>query len=184
MAIPIDPNPAITANAVFPQSGHSRPEKRPFFHIFPHFSKIELFKRYLPHIGVQYIKLKLMKFSCKCKRNHFVFINMCKSVGLWLWLLALKFGEILREFGEILRDFGEIPGKSRILDGGSIGSKGWQGILIFLKFDMRHGDPPRLHTTTSCIGPQSIRRRDPDRIVSVRLFSHQRNQILNQWGPD
>ena len=38
---PIDPNPAISAHAVFPQSGHIRPEKRTFFHIFPHFSKLE-----------------------------------------------------------------------------------------------------------------------------------------------
>ena len=28
---PIDPNPAISGHAVFPQSGHIRPEKRPFF---------------------------------------------------------------------------------------------------------------------------------------------------------
>ena len=34
---PIDTNPAIAAHAVFPQSGRSRPEKRPFFHIFPHY---------------------------------------------------------------------------------------------------------------------------------------------------
>ena len=38
---PIDPNPAVSARAVFPQSGHIRPEKRPFFQKFPHFSKIE-----------------------------------------------------------------------------------------------------------------------------------------------
>ena len=43
---PLDPNPAIAAHAVFPQSGRSRPEKQPFFHIFPHFSKIEPFKKY------------------------------------------------------------------------------------------------------------------------------------------
>ena len=34
---PIDPNPAVAAHAVFLQSGHSRPKKRPLFHIFPHF---------------------------------------------------------------------------------------------------------------------------------------------------
>ena len=38
---PIDPNPAISARVVLPQSGHIRPEKRPFFQRFPHFSKIE-----------------------------------------------------------------------------------------------------------------------------------------------
>ena len=49
---PIDPNPAIAAHVVFPQSGRSRPEKRPFFHIFPHFSKIEPPKKYQPLIGI------------------------------------------------------------------------------------------------------------------------------------
>ena len=39
--IPIDPNPAVAARVVFPLSGCSRPEKRPFFNIFPHFSKKE-----------------------------------------------------------------------------------------------------------------------------------------------
>ena len=34
-----------------------------------------------------------------------------------MWVLALNLGEILREFGEI-------PGKYRILDEGSVGSKG------------------------------------------------------------
>ena len=38
---PIDPNPAISAHAVFPQPGHICPEKRPFFQKFPHFSKLE-----------------------------------------------------------------------------------------------------------------------------------------------
>ena len=42
---PIDPNPAISAHVVFPQSGHIRPEKRPFFQNFPHFSKIEPYKK-------------------------------------------------------------------------------------------------------------------------------------------
>ena len=58
---PIDPNPAISARAVFPQSGHVRPEKRPFFQRFPHFSKIEPQKKYKPLIGFQYIILKPTK---------------------------------------------------------------------------------------------------------------------------
>ena len=37
----MDPNPAISAHAVFPQSGHIRLEKRPFFKKNPHFSKLE-----------------------------------------------------------------------------------------------------------------------------------------------
>ena len=80
---PIDPNPAVAAHAVFPQSGRSRPEKQPFFHIFPKFSQIEPSKKYLPHIEIQYIKLKLMKCWFRCKRNHIVLINRYALVGLW-----------------------------------------------------------------------------------------------------
>ena len=79
---PLDPNPAVAARAVLPQSGRSRPEKRPFFHIFPHFSKIEHPKKYLPHIGVQYIELKPMKFHIEYKRNHFVLIKRNALVTL------------------------------------------------------------------------------------------------------
>ena len=60
---PIDPNPAISARVVFPQSGHIRLEKQPFFKKFPHFSIIEPYKKYGPLIGVQYIILKHMKSS-------------------------------------------------------------------------------------------------------------------------
>ena len=73
--IPIDPNPAISAHAVFPQSGHIRPEKRPFFQKFPHFAKGELSKKYKPHICFQYIKLKPIKSSFICKRNDFVLMD-------------------------------------------------------------------------------------------------------------
>ena len=59
--IPTDPNPAISAHVVFPQSGHIRTEKRPFFQDFPHFSKFGPTKTQLPPIRVQYIKLKAMK---------------------------------------------------------------------------------------------------------------------------
>ena len=38
--IPIDPSPAISAHVVFPQSGHIRPEKRPFLKKIPHFFQI------------------------------------------------------------------------------------------------------------------------------------------------
>ena len=114
---PIDPNPAIAAHAVFPQSVRSRPEKRPFFHIFPHFPKIEPSKKYLPHIGVQYNKLKPMKFPFQYKINYIILINRCGVVGFLIWILALTFGDILREFGEIL-------GKYRMLNRRSMGSKG------------------------------------------------------------
>ena len=69
---PIDPNPAVAARVVFPKSGGSRPEK---------LSKIEPLKSYLPHIGVQYIKLEPMKCPFKCKRNCFVFIKLIDNMG-------------------------------------------------------------------------------------------------------
>ena len=72
---PIDPNPAISARVVFPQSGHFRPEKRPFFQKILHFSKREHTKKYPPAIGVQYIKLKPLKFPFKHRRNHPALIN-------------------------------------------------------------------------------------------------------------
>ena len=60
---PIDPNPAIAACAVFSQSGHSRPEKQLFFHIFPNLSKRVHSKKYWLHIAFQYVKLKPMECS-------------------------------------------------------------------------------------------------------------------------
>ena len=72
---PIDLNPAVAARVVLPQSGRSRPEERLFFHIFPHFSKIEPPKKYLPPIGVSYIKLKLIKMPFRIQRKLFHLIN-------------------------------------------------------------------------------------------------------------
>ena len=63
---PIDPNLAISARAVFPQSGHIRPEKQPFFQKKSYFSRIEPYKKYEPLIGLRYIKLKPMRISIKC----------------------------------------------------------------------------------------------------------------------
>ena len=68
----MDPNPAKSAHVVYPQSGHIRPEKRPFFQKFPHFSKLESIKNKEPLIVVQYIKLKPLKIHMKCKRDHLV----------------------------------------------------------------------------------------------------------------
>ena len=79
---PIYPNPAISAHAVFPQSGHIRPEKRPFFQKFPHFSKIEPYKKYEPLIGVQYIILKLMK---KMFRKCWVIMGKYRILVENLW---------------------------------------------------------------------------------------------------
>ena len=41
---PIDPNLAVAARVVCPQSGRSPPEKRPFFHIFPPKSTNRIYK--------------------------------------------------------------------------------------------------------------------------------------------
>ena len=79
---PLDPNPAISAHAVFPQSGHIRPEKQPFFQNFPHFSRLEPAKKYYPHTGFQYIKLKPVQFPVKHKGNDFVVIDICALVRL------------------------------------------------------------------------------------------------------
>ena len=44
---PIDPNPAISAHAVFRQFGHIRPEKRQIFPYFSTFFQWEPTRRYL-----------------------------------------------------------------------------------------------------------------------------------------
>ena len=41
----IDPNLAVAARVVFPQSGRSRPEKRPFFLIFSTFFQKRTYQR-------------------------------------------------------------------------------------------------------------------------------------------
>ena len=98
--------------------GRSHLEKRPFFRVFPNFSKTEPLKSIYRNIGVQYIKLKLMKFPVKCKRNYLVLINRYAWVRLCIWAFAQSFGDILREFREIL-------GKYRILKRRSVGSTGF-----------------------------------------------------------
>ena len=85
-------------------------EKRPFFQSFPHFSKIEAYKKYELLIGVQYIILKPMKGSIQRKRNYLVVINKYVEVGIWIWTCSPNFEEILRKFPEIM-------GKYRILNG-------------------------------------------------------------------
>ena len=102
---PLDPNPAVAARAVFPQSGHSHPEKRPFFHIFPHFSKKEQSKKYLLHIGLQYIKLKPMKVHIKCKKNYFILIKTYALVTLNLGICSKFSGNFMGTLGNP----GEIP---------------------------------------------------------------------------
>ena len=91
-----------------------------FFHIFV---KLEQSKKVLPHIGVQYIKLKPMKVQVKCKRNRFISISRYALVRILIWVFALNFGGILREFGEIL-------GKYRMLDGRPLGSIGLRAEAI------------------------------------------------------
>ena len=62
---PIDPNPAISARVVFPQSGRSRPEKRPFFHIFPHFSKRVHTKKYRSPV----YQIKGLEMPCQTQKK-------------------------------------------------------------------------------------------------------------------
>ena len=70
---PLDPNPAISAHAVFPQSGHIRPEKRPFFQNFPQFFQIRTSKKVLTeHRGAIY-QIKASKSPCKTQRRLFRF---------------------------------------------------------------------------------------------------------------
>ena len=58
---PIDPNPAISARAVFSNPAISAWKNNRFFHIFPNFPKENL-PESIYRIYVQFIKLKLMKF--------------------------------------------------------------------------------------------------------------------------
>ena len=51
----IDPNTAISASAVFPQSGRISPEKRPIFRYFSIFSQREHTRNYQPHIDIKYV---------------------------------------------------------------------------------------------------------------------------------
>ena len=102
---PLDPNLAISAHAVFPPSGHIRPEKQLFFQDFPHFSKLESVKMYYPLTGLQYIKLKPVKFPLNAK-------EMC--VGETYMDSCSKFWGNLEEIwgnpAEILHIGWKIPG--------------------------------------------------------------------------
>ena len=75
---PLDPNPAISAHAVFPQSGHIRPEKRPFFHNFPYFFQFRTSNKILTaHRGPTY-QIKASKIPCKTQKKLFCFYKyMC-----------------------------------------------------------------------------------------------------------
>ena len=99
---PIDPNPAISAHVVFPQSGHIRPEKQPFFQNFPYFSKLGPTKTYLPPIGFQYIKLKAMECRFTYERDHIGLMNSfslnlstCSKFGGNFVVNLGKHGEVL-----------------------------------------------------------------------------------------
>ena len=82
MLHPMDPNSAISAHAVFPQSGHICPEKRPFFPKMSTFSKLEPTQNEEPLIGVQNIKLKPMEILIKCTSNHVILMNRYDLVDL------------------------------------------------------------------------------------------------------
>ena len=103
---PIDPNPAIAAHAVFSQSGHSRMEKQPFFHIFP---KENPPKEITAH-RVPIYQIKAHKMVIPMQKKSFRFDK--------------------KVFGGNLREFGEILGKYCMFDIKSVGSKG----LIIRKY--------------------------------------------------
>ena len=68
----IDPNPAIAAHAVFPQSSHSRPEKRPFFYNFPFFQEGTQKKVFTAYRSPMYqVKGHTMLFRIQNKSFHF-----------------------------------------------------------------------------------------------------------------
>ena len=46
---PLDPNPAVAARAVFPQSGRSRPEKQPFC-VPKYILNFPIFVNFLEHV--------------------------------------------------------------------------------------------------------------------------------------
>ena len=71
---------------------------------------------FLQHIGVQYIKLKLVKCSIQHSRNHL----KCRHCGTTLYLYTQNTAGNLGNFEEIL-------GKYCILGGKSMGSKGLIG---------------------------------------------------------
>ena len=74
----MDPNPAISAHAAFPQSGHNYLSGKT---AVSHFSKLEPTKNKELHIGVRYIKRNPIKIPIKCNINHVVLINRNVWVG-------------------------------------------------------------------------------------------------------
>ena len=68
-------------------------------------------------------QIKAHKMLIQMQEKSFRFDNEVFLGGTLNWILALNFGEILREFGEIL-------GKCRMLDVKSVGSKGKRLITI------------------------------------------------------
>ena len=103
---PLDPNPAISAHAVFPQSGHIRPEKRPFFKENSTFFQIRTGKIVLTaHRGPIY-QIKASKIPCKTQRKLFRF-DKCMCVGK-----TLNMGSCSKFWGNLEGFFGnpgEIP---------------------------------------------------------------------------
>ena len=70
---PIDPNPAISAHVVYPQSGHIRPEKRPFFRNFQHFFQIRTINKVLTAYKVPIYQIKAHKPLFEMQQKLFSF---------------------------------------------------------------------------------------------------------------
>ena len=98
---PLDPNPAVAARAVFPQSVSSHPEKRPFFHIFPKKNK-KVCTAYRTPI----YQIKAYEILHQMQNNSFRFEKkVCAGDTLNL-VICSKFGG---NFEEIWGNPGEIP---------------------------------------------------------------------------
>ena len=96
---PLDPNPAVSARAVFPQSGRSRPEKRPFFSYFStFFQKRTIQKVFTAYISPIY-QIKAHEIPCLMQKKSFRFdkkicvgktlnVDICSKIwgnfeGIW-----------------------------------------------------------------------------------------------------
>ena len=97
--IPIDPNPAISAHVVFPQSGHIRPKKTAVFPKKSTFFQIRTYQNLVTAYGgpIYQIKAGEMLYSTQ-KYNHFcTTLNLCTYSKSW------------RKYRNFFENPGEIP---------------------------------------------------------------------------
>ena len=102
---PIDPNPAIAARVVFPQSGHSRLEKTAVFPYFSTFSQKTTLKNVLTAYRVPIYQIKAQDMLLKIQKKLFRFD---KYVGLGTTLTLKVCSKGQGNFEGILGNPGEI----------------------------------------------------------------------------